>query len=89
MGIYLPSFEISQENTRLLLNLILYAGGENLDGEYITDNTMTECAFYPESKTLVVLNNSDTEQTAAMNTAYGKVTVTLEPYENKILWMGK
>jgi beta-D-galactosyl-(1->4)-L-rhamnose phosphorylase len=32
MGIYLPSFEISQENTRLLLNLILYAGGENLDG---------------------------------------------------------
>jgi hypothetical protein len=37
----------------------------------------------------MVLNNSDTEQTAAMNTAYGKVTVTLEPYENKILWMGK
>lgn len=88
MGIYLASFEVNRENTRLLLNLILYAGGEKLDGKYITDNTMAECAYYPESKTLVVINNSNTEQTTAIDTDFGKVTVTLEPFENKIITMG-
>jgi beta-D-galactosyl-(1->4)-L-rhamnose phosphorylase len=83
-GIYLPSFEVSQENTRLLLNLILYASGEGFGGKYLTDNPLTECAYYPESRTLVVLNNSGTFQKTVIETEYGRKEVSLEPYGNKV-----
>lgn len=59
MGIYMASFEKTIENTRLLLNLILLAGGEDRNGLYLTDNCCTECAYYPGSGQLVVINNSD------------------------------
>ena len=55
-GIYLSGFEVNNANTRMLLNLILDAGGEAPNGLYLTDNAEMECAFYPESRTLVVLS---------------------------------
>ncbi len=88
VGIYLSSFEVTLENTRMLLNLILFAGKEDLSGKYITDNPLTECTYYPESKTLVVLNNSNKQQTAIVQTEYGEKTISLEPYDNKILLIG-
>ena len=62
LGIYMASFEKTIENTRMLLNLILLAGGEDLDGLYLTDNPYTECAYYPGSGQLVVINNSEENQ---------------------------
>ena len=62
LGIYLSSFQVNLWNTRMLYQLIRYAGGEGTFGSYMTDNLYTECAYYPESKKLVVINNSDTEQ---------------------------
>ena len=58
-GIYLASFQVDQENTRMLFHLIRYAGGEGTSGLYMTDNLYTECAYYPQSRKLVVINNSD------------------------------
>jgi beta-D-galactosyl-(1->4)-L-rhamnose phosphorylase len=84
-GIYLAGFELSLENTRMLLNLLCFASGEGLGGKYLTDNAYTECTYYPESKMLIVLNNSNQEQTTSINTQYGIYTVTLEPYDNKLL----
>jgi beta-D-galactosyl-(1->4)-L-rhamnose phosphorylase len=84
-GIYLPSFELTQENTRLLLNIIRFAGNELNETRYITDNMYTECAYYPESKILVVINNSDLKQTTTVDTEFGKQTVELEPYDTVIL----
>lgn len=81
MGIYLASFRMSPENTRLLYHLIRYAGGEGLNGLYMTDNPYTECAYYPESGKLVVINNSDREQTTAIPTPMGERTLTIPPYE--------
>lgn len=80
-GIYLASFQISPENTRLLYHLIRYAGGEGLSGLYMTDNLYTECAYYPESGKLVVINNSDREQTTAVPTKAGDRTLTIAPYD--------
>ena len=57
-GIYLSQFHSSNGNNRLLMNLLLFAKGMNLDQKYFTDNPQTECAYYPEDKTLVVVNNS-------------------------------
>ncbi|MGN6715656.1 1,3-beta-galactosyl-N-acetylhexosamine phosphorylase [Anaerocolumna jejuensis] len=84
-GIYLSSFEVNPVNTRMLLNLILFGGKEDLAGSYLTDNPLTECAYYPESNTLVVLNNSDTKQNTIVKTGLGNRAISLEPYENKIL----
>ena len=61
-GIYLSGFEVNNANTKMLLNLILDAGGEAPNGLYLTDNDEMECAFYPESRTLVVINNAETAQ---------------------------
>ena len=80
-GIYLASFQVNQENTRMLLQLIRYAGEEGRDGLYMTDNLYTECAYYPESRKLVVINNSEREQTTTVPTESGARTVTIAPYD--------
>lgn len=80
-GIFLASFQISLENTRLLYHLIRYAGDEGLSGLYMTDNLYTECAYYPESGKLVVINNSDREQTTTVPTKVGDRALTIAPYD--------
>lgn len=79
-GIYLSSFQFSDANTRLLYQLIRYAGGEGVTGMYMTDNCYTECAYYPESKTLVVINNSEETQTTRVETHAGVKELTLDAF---------
>ena len=79
-GIYLASFDVDLANTRMLYQLIRYAGGEGVTGQYMTDNLNCECAYYPVSKKLVVINNSGEEQTTTVSTETGDVTVALPPY---------
>ena len=38
LGIYLSSFQVNLWNTRMLYQLIRYAGGEGISGSYMTDN---------------------------------------------------
>ena len=80
-GIYLASFRVTTENTRMLYQLIRYAGGEGMSGLYMTDNLYTECAYYPESRKLVIINNSDREQTTGIPTKAGDRTLTMAPYD--------
>ena len=84
-GIYLASFEKTIENTRMLLNLIRMAGGELENDLYLTDNVYTECAYYPGSGQLVVINNSDQPQTTGVQTKNGRVEISLEAYATKML----
>ncbi len=84
-GIYLASFQQDLENTRMLYQLIRYAGGEGVSGNYMTDNLYTECAYYPESGKLVVINNSDVEQTTTIPTEKGDKTVTIAPYDTTFM----
>lgn len=83
-GIYLSSFEVTNANTRMLLNLILQAGGEAWDGNYLTDNAQMECAFYPESGTLIVINNADTAQECCIRTESGAEKIRLEAFDTVI-----
>lgn len=83
-GIYLSGFEVNNANTRMLLNLILDAGGEAPNGLYLTDNAEMECAYYPESRTLVVINNADTVQECKIHTEYGTEHVRLEAFDTVI-----
>ena len=83
-GIYLSGFEVNNANTKMLLNLILDAGGEAPNGLYLTDNDEMECAFYSESRTLVVINNAETAQECKINTEYGVQQVRLEAFDTEI-----
>lgn len=80
-GVYMGGFEYNLENTRMLLNILLYTGKDDLDGMYLTDSAMTECAYYPESKKLVVINNSGETQTTSVKTPQGVKTFTIEAYD--------
>ena len=85
MGIYLSKFEISNANTRLLLNLLMYGKGMSMNQKYLTDNVDTECAFFPACKQMIVLNNSESEQSTVIKTDSGEVCVDLEPYETRFV----
>ena len=84
-GIYLSSFQVNLVNTRMLYQLIRYAGGEGVSGKYMTDNLYTECAYYPESRKLVVINNSEEEQTTPIPTDCGVKTVTIAAYDTTFI----
>jgi beta-D-galactosyl-(1->4)-L-rhamnose phosphorylase len=86
-GMYLSSYTHSIENTRMLLNTILYATGESESQHYITDNCYVECAYYPESHKLVVINNSGKDQSTVINTQEGSKTVELMPYDTQIVML--
>ena len=83
-GIYMSSFSVNNQNTKMLLNLILQAGGEAIDGNYLTDNADMECAYYPESRTLIVINNTDSVQETMINTEYGTEKIKLEAFDTLI-----
>ncbi len=83
-GIYLSGFSVCSANTRMLLNLMLYSTGMSLDQEYLTDNADVECAFYPKSGKLVVINNSDSETKANVRIQGGSMAFTLKPFETRI-----
>ncbi len=82
-GIYLASFEKNNANNRLLLNLLMYGAGKDLNQKWITDNANTECAYYPADKKLIVVNNSAESQVCKVNGYDGKFT--MQPYETQIL----
>ncbi len=84
-GVYMSSFKTNEENTRTLMNIILCLTGEGMDQKYITDNLFCECAYYPNDKKLVVINNSDAEQTTTVKTDAGDKTVTLGAFDTAII----
>ena len=83
-GVYMGGYRHSVENAGELLRLILSLTG--CEGEkYITDNVKTECAYYPNDKKLVIINNAETEEAASVMTDGGKVSVKLAPYDIAII----
>lgn len=84
-GVYLAGFSYSPENARMLLNLMLWAKGLPLNAAYLTTDSGTECAWFPDARQLVVINNTDTPRTTAVHTPEGDVTVELEPFATCIL----
>ena len=84
-GIYLSGFEFNFANTRLLYQLIRFATGEEIVGKYMTDNLNTECAYYPASRKLVVINNSSIAQTTNIDTEFGTKKFTIEPFDTMFM----
>lgn len=80
-GIYLSGFSLSNANARMLLNLMLYGMGLPLSQNYLTDNPDAECAYYPGTGKLVVINNSDRQVRTKVQTEKGVREFTLAAFE--------
>lgn len=85
MGLYMSSFQVNNYNTRMLLNLMLWAKKLPLQRDFLTNNPDTECAYYPIDRNLIVINNSDKTQTASVMAGGEEIEVTLEAYDTAIL----
>lgn len=83
-GIYLADFSFSNANTRFLLNLMLYGKGMELSQNYLTDHADCECAYFPESKKMIVINNSEQKVVTKVKTPDGMREFVLEPFATQI-----
>ena len=85
-AIYLSSFRFSFEATRFLFRVLCYAMN-NEDGinKYVSENLMTECAYYPAIDKMVVINNGDKEEHTTIQTDKGTIHVSLKPFETVIM----
>ncbi len=83
-GVYMSDFCVSPQNTRMLLEVLLYAAGLSENAPYITGDCRTEAAYYPSSKTLIVINNSQNYlETSVSLPDDNWLSVSLSPMETK------
>ena len=52
---------------------------------FIPDNIYTEAAYFPESKKLVLINNSDKPQSTQIDTPDGLINAVLDAFETKFI----
>ena len=77
-SVYLSGFEYSFENTRLLYRALLWASrNEDKAVCYLPDDPACECAYFEDSKTLVVINNADEDRKTKIETPAGTIEVSV------------
>lgn len=78
-GAYLSGFTFSNENARLLYRTVLWtAGKEELEDMYMTSDARFECAYYPATDKLVIINNSAERGNVTVKTPMGEVKAEIE-----------
>lgn len=85
-SVYLSGHKFNPENTRLLTRAIFWAANRETDFDrWRCTNVYTECAWYPGSRKLVIINNSGERQQTQVLTENGHTyEATLEPYAIEI-----
>lgn len=84
-AVYLAGLDFSWRNTRLLLRAIYWAARkEQILSTWFSDNIYTECAAYPATGNVIVVNNSSENQETYVSDAHGnKIIVKLDKYESR------
>ena len=80
-AVYLGDFFYSPAGARMLLEILLYLTGTDGSAAGLTDQFLAECAWFPESKTLVVMNNSDMPMNVNITLPFGSVQAHPEAEE--------
>ena len=84
LGVYMSDFQVSPQNTRMLLDILLLATGLTDQAPYISGDCRVEAAYYPESRTLIVINNAtEYVETTVSLPDENWLDVTLAPMETK------
>ncbi len=82
-AVYMADYKHNGENTRLFLRAILWAGHMEAETtKWFSSSPNTDCAYYPEVKQFVVINNTDEKQETTVFNGDGKTTrLALAPME--------
>ena len=78
---YLAGFRYSPSAARMLLELIAWLTDTDLSRAGTTDNPETEAAWFPESRTLVVMNSSGESEKTTVTWPGGSEKMVLKPRE--------
>ena len=82
---WLSGFEYSPAAARMLLELLLHMTGRTGKDAGISDDPMVETAWFPASKTLVVMNDANAPVEANIEWPGGTTRVALGPEELKFV----
>ncbi len=85
-AVYIVGLPFSLTNSRLLHRAIFWSAGKEKDiMRWFSSNKNTDCAYWPDSKSLIVVNSTGEKQTTTVYDGDGKKfkDVVLEPYESK------
>lgn len=86
-GVYIAGLPYNPQNARLLLRAMYWAAHKEEDmKKAYSDNTVTDCTYYPESGKYAIINNMFARQTTMFYDVNGKCRkLVLEP--NEIIWL--
>lgn len=87
-AVYLGGFAYSPRAARMLLELLLCLTGAEGKAAGLTDDPLTECAWFPEQKTLVVMNSADAPVDTRVALPCGQIPVHLEAHETLFKMIG-
>ena len=82
-AVYLGNVRYSPETARMLYELLLYLTGADPTAAAVSDDPLVECAWFPASRTLVVLNNREAETETTIRYPEGSVRLRLAPLETR------
>ncbi len=90
-SVYFANYLHIAQNMRILYRAILWASGQEQQlHKWFSANINTDCAFYPDVKQFVVMNNSELNQTTRVYNADEKSTeIILKPLEMKWFTLDK
>lgn len=86
-ALYLSGFKFTPENTRILHRALFWAAGKQSEyGAWTCSNIHTDCAYYPGTKKLVVINSSDNPEKTNVSDANSKIhEFNLKPHGIEIV----
>ena len=87
-SVYLSGFKFTPENTRLLHRALFWASAQEARWPvWACSNPRTECAYFPQKRKLVVINNAGTAQDTEVTLPDGRAaqSVKLPAYGIRIL----
>ncbi|MBN1998532.1 1,3-beta-galactosyl-N-acetylhexosamine phosphorylase [candidate division KSB1 bacterium] len=86
-SVYLSGYKFTPQNTRLLHRSLCWAAAcEDSFKPWTCSNINTECAYYPKSKKLVVVNSSDDRQeTKVFDSKGSSISVSMDPHGIEII----
>lgn len=79
-GVYMADFTYTEANVRTLFNLIVELTKCNIDRNYVADDARVDCAYFMESKMMIVCNHSAEKVKTFINVPDKKIEVEIEPY---------
>jgi 1,3-beta-galactosyl-N-acetylhexosamine phosphorylase len=83
--VYMADYLHKPENIRLVFRAIIWAAGlENKLQKWFSSNYNTDCAYYPQVKEFVIMNNTQENQKTKVYNGTGKsANISLKPMEMK------